>query len=95
MIFSVFRHQANNDEANNQLRQLMDYMCNKGLHDRKQCISLREPTIGSTYSLFLNSNFRPGNIFAMPDLDEEEADNDEEENVDEKPSTSKKRRTCK
>ena len=48
-----------------------------------------------TYSLFFQPNFRPGNIFAMPDLDKEEAGNNEEENVDEKPSTSKKRRTCK
>ena len=43
---------------------------------------------------FLSSirDFRPGNIFAMPDLDENEANGKEDE--DEQPSTSKKRRIC-
>ena len=44
----------------------------------------------SISSLNKTQNFRDEPIFAMPDLDEEEADEMEDE--DEKPSTSKKRR---
>jgi len=61
--------------------------------DWKKCIGLGEPTIGLIYSEFLKQNFRDERIFAMPDLDEDEADKKEDE--EEKPSTSKKRRIYK
>ena len=76
-FFAVFRHQAN-AEAGDQLRQWVDGNTEKGGVLHTQCIRLSRPIIGLPILcfLFLNPNFRDGYIFAMPDLDEEEA-NDE------------------